>query len=509
MYIGDQVSSIIIKNGGIETNYIYREPLAYGMAGLLFDIEPVTYPDGTTLFTYKLKANLGTKSRMKQVSISKRNGCCAVVWYEGTSTATTTTLAVAGVVGATTLTLTDANAIGGIAIPMTLILKDDVNNRRVTVTLASVDPANPNLVNLKNPLTVAIDASACVSRGHYNPAAGCTNSYSNNVSFYSADKEYHSYFTRIIHTLEYNDRCIINQTYLADLLGGDATKQQTAAYRILQSNFSMQLDEAIKQFIRSAFFHRNLCGDTDTGGETYGLLEKMKEIHAAGVPQFFNLRDCCDPLECDAVNAENLINTFLKIVMSRAQLSVYQSNREVLIAMNSAFQEQLMNMRKYMEMYTGEVRTINQTTAYDGDIISTRSKTFGIEHRGYKIYFVLEPALDEIPGEFGLIMPENTMGVFTYKKDYVEVSDGGVTIVDNKQALVAGDTLKFKLWKDERTNNMVDGCTSYVMWIEYAIVWLYVDKCAYAGITGFGLCTDDTECHDCTVTPADTPFVSI
>ncbi len=90
-------------------------------------------------------------------------------------------------------------------------------------------------------------------------------------------------------------------------------------------------------------------------------------------------------------------------------------------------------------------------------------------------------------------MPEKTMGVFTYKKDYVEVSDGGVTIVDNKQALVAGDTLKFKLWKDERTNNMVDGCTSYVMWIEYAIVWLYVDKCAYAGITGFGLCTD---CYD-------------
>jgi hypothetical protein len=397
VYIGDQVGAIIIRNGGIETNYIYKEPFALGMAGLLFDIVPEPYADGTTLFVYKLKANLGSKSRMKSVSISKRNGCCAVIWYEGTSTNTTTTLAAAGVIGASTLTLTDPASIGGISAPMTLIIKDDVNNRRVTVTVTGTDAVNPNIVILKNALTVAIDASSCVMRGHYNPAAGCDNSYSNNVSFYSEDKEYASYFTRIIHTLEYNDRCTINTTYLSDLLGGNATQQQTAAYKILQSNFSQQLDEAMKQFVRSVFFHTNKCGDSDTGGETYGLLHQMKLTHDAGVPQFFNLRDCCDPLECDAVNAEKIINSFLKIVMSRAQLSIYQEKRKVLVAMNSQFQEQLMNMRKYMEMYTGEVRTITQAAAYDGDIISTRRKTFRIEDRGYEIFFVLEPALDEIP----------------------------------------------------------------------------------------------------------------
>lgn len=506
VYVGDKVGEILIRHGGIETNYIYREPFALGMAGLLFDIKPHTYADGTTVFTYKLKANLGSKSRMKQVAISKRDGCCAVIWYEGTAANTTTTLAVAATAGDTEIELVDGASIGGIATPMTLILKDEVNGKRVTVTVVAADAGNPNLLTLKNPLPVDIDLSACVYRGHYNPAAGCTNTYSNNVSFYNEDKEYHSYFTRIIHTLDYTDRCMLNQTYLADLLSGDGAKQQTAAYRILQSNFSQQIDEAMKQFIRSVFFHRNFCGDADCGGETYGLLEKMREIHESGVPQFFNLRDCCDTDECDAVNAETLINTFLKVVMSRAQLSVYQENRRVVVAMNSAFQEQLMNMRKYMEMYTGEVRTIEQGTANNGDIISTRRKTFRIEDRGYEIMFVLEPALDEIPWEFGLIMPENTMGVFTYKKDYVDVNGSGVTIVDDKTQLVSGDSLKFKLWKDERTNNMVDGCTSYVMWLEYAIVWLYVDKCAYAGITGFGLCNEEVDCHDCSGVNTDVPF---
>lgn len=104
-------------------------------------------------------------------------------------------------------------------------------------------------------------------------------------------------------------------------------------------------------------------------------------------------------------------------------------------------------------------------------------------------------------------MPEDTMGVFTYKNDYVDVNGQGVTIVPNQQQLIAGDTLKFKIWKDERSNNMVDGCTDYTMWIEYAIVRLYVDKCAYAGITNFAICNADTDCHDCTIDPADVPFV--
>lgn len=507
VYIGDTVWDILIRHGGIETNYIYKEPFALGMAGLLFDIDKVVYPDWTSAFVYKLKWGLGSKSRMKQVAIGKRDGCCAVFWYEGTAANTTTTLKAWGATGDMDLFLVDPSAIWGIVTPMTLILKDEVNGKRVTVTVVATDPADPCKVILKEPLPVDIDMSACVYRGHYNPAAWCENTYCNNVSFFNNDKEYHSYFTRIIQSLEYNDRCMLNQTYLADLLCNDSGKQQTAAYRILQTNFQQQLDEAMKQFIRSVFFHRNICWDSDCWGETYGLLEQMRKMHADGVPQFFDLGECCDPEECEAVNAENLINTFLKVVMSRAQLSVYQEKRKVVVAMNTCFQKSLMDLRKYMEMYTGEIRTIEQSAAMDGDVLSTRRKTFKIEDRGYEICFVLEPILDEIPWEFGLIMPEDTMGIFTFRKDYVDVNGNGVTIVDNKQQLLSGDTLKFKLWKDERTNNMVDGCTKYVMWLEYAIVWLYVDKCAYAGITGFWLCEDEIDCHDCE-TLTDVPFCS-
>lgn len=507
-YIGDVIGGEIIRNGGLETNFIYKDPFSLGVAGLLFDVKTETYPDGTTAMVYRLKGGLGTSSRMKPVAISKRNGECVVVWYEGTALNTSTTLVADAVAGATTLTLTDATAIGGIATPMTLIIKDEVNGNRVTVNVTAVDPGNPNLVTISPALAVDVSATSCVMRGHYNPAAGCTNSYSNSVSYYNNDKEYFSYFTRIIHTLEYNNKCVINQTYLSDLLNGSSDMKETAAYRILQSNFSMQIDEAFKQLMRSVFFHKNVPSTATTYSETYGLLAKLKEVHMAGVPQFFDLSECCDPAECDAVNAENIINTFLDIVMSRAQLSIYSETKRVVVAINSDFLGSLMKMRKYFEQFSGEVRTVSVTgMASEGDVISTRRKSFVLEDRGYEIYFVLEPAFDEIPGEFGLIMPENAMWIFTWKYDHVELTDGGVKLIEDNTNLTAGDTLKFKMWKDERTNSVVDGCTSWVMRLEYCIIHMFVDKCAYAGIMNIGSCFDKADCHDCTVSQADVPFI--
>lgn len=505
-YIGDEIGGIIIRNGGLETNYIYKDPFALGMAGLLFDIESETYPDWTTRMVYKLKSGLGSSSAMKPVQISRRNNCCAVVWYEGTALNTTTSLVAAGAIGDTTIELVDGTVIGGISTPMSLVIKDDVNGKRITVTVVDVDAGNPNLLTLKAPLTVAIDASACVMRGHYNPAAGCKNTYSNTVSFSNNDKEYVSYFTRIIHTLDFDSKCVINQTYLSDLLKGDEGAKESAAYRILQSSFSAQLSEAMNQFVRSAFFHKNKCGDGEEYGETYGLLEAMKTVHESGVPQFFDLSECCDPEECEAINAENLIKTFLKIVQSRAQLSIYSETKRVIVAINEDMLESLMDLRKHFEMFTGEVRTIEQGAANSDDIITTRRKTFQIEDRGYTIVFIHEPLLNEIPNEFALIMPENTMGVFTFKNDVVELGDGGVQIIQNNQQLVSGDTLKFKMMKDERTNNHIDGCTSFNMWLYYSIVWTFVDKCAYWAISNMRLCSDESECHDCVIDPAQVPF---
>lgn len=64
---------------------------------------------------------------MKSVAISKRDGCCAVIRYEGTAANTTTTLKASATAGAQEIVLTDPASIGGIATPMTLIIKDEVN----------------------------------------------------------------------------------------------------------------------------------------------------------------------------------------------------------------------------------------------------------------------------------------------------------------------------------------------------------------------------------------------
>lgn len=106
---------------------------------------------------------------------------------------------------------------------------------------------------------------------------------------------------------------------------------------------------------------------------------------------------CCDPTLCEAENAENLIKSFLKIVQSRAQLSIYSETRRLVVAINEDMLESLMNLRKYFEMFTGEIRTIEQTDARDNDVISTRRKAFQIEDRGYDIVFIYEPLLNELP----------------------------------------------------------------------------------------------------------------
>lgn len=506
-YIGDKIEDVLIRNWGLETNYIYKDDFAKNMSGLLFEIKPVQYEDGTMRMVYRVKNSLGAGKAAKSVDITERNGQCVVRWYEGTALNDTTGLASAVASTDTTIELTDASKIWGISTPMTLIIKDEVNGKRVKLTVVDVDSGNPNLLTLKAAAWVAIDASACVMRGHYNPAAGCENSYNNSVSFYNNDKEYISHFTRVIHTLEFNSKCTLNKTKLSDLLDGDDNSQVTAAYQILQSNFQIQFDEALKTMVRSAFFHTNKQADSVEHSETYGLLAAMADVHANDVPQFFDMSTCIDGNACEADQADALIDTFLKIIQSRAQLSVYSDTQKVMVAVNQQQMNAIQNLRKYFEMYTGEIRTIEQMQAGPEDVISTRRTTFVIEDRGYKIAFVYEPTLNEIPGEFAVVMPENTMGLFTYEYDTVEVNDNGVQLIENDQQLVNGDTVKLRIAKDERNNNNIDRCSKYDLWLDYAIVWLYVDKCAYAGISSFAL-PEDADCHTCTVdSAADIPFV--
>lgn len=507
-YIGDKIEDVLIRNWGLETNYIYKDDFAKNMSGLLFEIKPVQYEDGTMRMVYRVKSSLWAGKSAKSVDITTRNGQCVVHWYEGTALNDTTTLESAVTATDNTIELADASKIWGISTPMTLIVKDEVNKKRIKLTVVDVDNGNPNLLTLKDPAPVDIDASACVMRGHYNPAAGCENSYNNSVSFYNNDKEYISYFTRVIHTLEFNSKCTLNANKLSDLLNGDDNSQVSAAYEILQSNFQIQFDEALKTVVRSAFFHTNKQADSVEYSETYGLLAAMADVHDDDVPQFFDMSTCLgEEGTCEADDADALIDTFLKIVQSRAQLSVYSDTQKVMVAVNQQQMNAIQNLRKYFEMYTGEIRTIEQMQAWPDDVISTRRTTFVIEDRGYKIAFVYEPTLNEIPWEFGVIMPENTMGLFTYEYDTVEVNDNGVQFIENDQQLIAGDTVKLRIAKDERNNNNVDRCSKYDLWLDYAIVWLYVDKCAYAGISNFAL-PQDTDCHSCTVdSSADIPFI--
>lgn len=102
-------------------------------------------------------------------------------------------------------------------------------------------------------------------------------------------------------------------------------------------------------------------------------------------------------------------------------------------------------------------------------------------------------------------MPEDTMGIFTYVNDMVKVDNGGIRIMKNDQQLLTGDTLKLKIKEDENVYNDIDGCTTFNMRVYFAIVWMFVDKCAYAMISNFALCTPVTDCITCD-TPSEVPF---
>lgn len=498
VYAGDIIGTEIIRNGWLDTNYIMRSNIGKGMASLLFDTDTVTYADGTKATTYVLKSMVWQGGWAKNVQITERNGHCVVAWYEGTVHNKSTAVVGGATAWATSLTLENPAEIGGLTSPLELIIKDSENQRRQSVVVASIDPANPSIVNLEAPLAFDVSETACVYRGHYNPASSCGASYANTIAFAQNDKEYYAYFTRILYTLEYNSRCQLNRTFLSDLLASDGGTREVAAYNIIKTQFNQQLNQAMTDFARSVFFHKNIVGTNGKNNETMGLLEAMKTAHTDATPQIYDLSICCDPASCEVDNAESLINTFLKIIRSRAQLDVYDSGK-IMVAVNQEAEYSIIHLRKYFEMYSGAVITKEEVAARASDVISTRKVIYEVEDMGMTISFVKEEVLNELPFPAMIVMPEDTMGVFTYKNDRVDIVNGEPVIVPMaSKELVAGDSLKFDMEKVEHESSRIDACSKWQMWVNYAIVWLFVDKCAYAMIKNFKLCNDELECHNCT-----------
>ena len=157
------------------------------------------------------------------------------------------------------------------------------------------------------------------------------------------------------------------------------------------------MDAAFQELAYAMIRHKNFCPSGDEFGETMGLLPALAKVEEANPgSQFFDFSMCCDDTECEAIQAQKLIENFLNLVESRTQLNIYKS-MNVVIAINDEQKQALLRMRQYFEMYSAiGVITTSQSPARSGDVISTRRKIFEIEHRGYNISFVEMEALNMI-----------------------------------------------------------------------------------------------------------------
>ena len=508
------IGSTILEFEWIETNYIWRDKRGMGLAGFLFDYEPrmtATWDMTHWLVMKKRIGEMGSGS----VYIGEREGCCAAIWKEGTVRPDSTTVAVTAPAWATQIEFTNLSDIGWVGSQVSLKIRGD---RMYEVVVDSIDPSNPNIAILCAALTEEIAEWACVERGIYTPIASCDAELSNQVtSPDSVTEEHYSIFRDLVITLEYNDQCIINQTYLIDMCKGNKDQKETAIYRILQDNYQEQFNNAMREFRYSIYYDKNTCGNSKTGKETMGLFPAMAKEHnrAGWKAQFFDLSACCDPDDCE--RNKKMLLALLKIVRDRTRLNVYGDTKRVIFGINRDFEEALLNMRPYIEMEMGATLTKQYGDESTMDIISTRQHMFMVEDRGYDIIFLPEPEFEGMGvadnnglKSFALMMPENTMGIYQMPYSHVDVNGSGIALAGRKEIMTWGNGLKFNYAMDDRTAaQKLFGCSKHIFHMQYAVIWKYVDKCAYAGISWFG-CDDDDLCIDCTTQadPANVPFVS-
>ena len=465
----------------LETWWRYKEFANYET--IFFDV--ITETDKTTgemLISYKFKDGLASAADVFT------NADCEIEWVEPRICGSETTISKAATAGDTTIYVKSLKPLAGIGKNSTIlvtVLEDGtpVNGLYLNERPAGVETADGYALELAVALPVDLAVGDVVRRGAYLRDRGCDLTIDNTVELDAVDV-YSSKF-RTISISHDIDACDLNKDYLVS--GG--------AQAILDSRLKKGDYEAIKEFIHAVFYDRNIYIDgRGKAAETYGLFPAMAKAQTEGLKLAFDLGECCNDELSDCVNARNQIQAFFDIVFNKANESGLFDN-EITVAMNGLARTNLFKMQPYFQDY-GNVGFMDGSE-FDVDIALPR-----IRYAGKVIKFRYLPILDDFKAPVMLTIPEDKVGVYQKKFNYVNPETLKVEQQKINGTIQSGTpVLRYVNATDDLAAKLGE-CNRIVGDMEFAIIWMWVDKGAYRFIKNFGSCLESA-CKACELTDAD------
>ncbi len=457
----------------LETWGRYKEFANYET--IFFDVNVETdKTTGEELVSYKFKDGLASAADVLT------NGDCEVEWTEPRICGAETVVAEDADIGDSEVKVKSLQPLAGIGRNSTiLVTKLDDGTPVNGLYIESIASAT-NTITLQSPLTVALKEGDIVRRGAYLRDRGCDLTIDNTVELDAVDV-YSSKF-RTISISHDIDACDLNKDYLVS--GG--------AQAILDARLKKGDYEAIKEFIHAVFYDRNIyISGRGKAAETYGLFPAMDRAQEAGLKIAFDLGECCNDELSDCVNARNQIQAFFDIVYNKTEESGMFDN-EITVAMNGKARANLFKMQPYFQDY-GNVGFMDGSE-FDVDIALPR-----IRYAGKVIKFRYLPILDDFQAPVMLTIPEDKVGVFQKKFNYVNPETLKVEQQKINGTLQNGTpVLRYVNATDDLAAKLGE-CNRIVGDMEFAVIWMWVDKGAYRFIKNFGSCLE-SQCKACELT---------
>lgn len=454
----------------LETWWRYKEFANYET--IFFDV--ITETDKTTgemLISYKFKDGLASAADVLT------NGDCEVEWTEPRICGAETEIAEDAAIWATTIKVKSLKPLAGIGENSTILVTRLSDGTPVNGLYIESIASGSNEITLQNALTVALKEGDIVRRWAYLRDRGCDLTIDNTVELDAVDV-YSSKF-RTISISHDIDACDLNKDYLVS--GG--------AQAILDARLKKGDYEAIKEFIHAVFYDRNIyLSGRGKVAETYGLFPAMAKAQENGLKVAFDLGECCNAELSDCVNARNQIQAFFDIVFNKTAESGMFDN-EITVAMNGLARTNLFKMQPYFQDY-GNVGFMDGSE-FDVDIALPR-----IRYAGKVIKFRYLPILDDYRVPVMLTIPEDKVGVYQKKYNYVNPDTLKVEQQKINGTIQNGTPVLRYINATDDLAAKLGECNRIVGDMEFAVIWMWVDKGAYRMIYNFGSCLE-TACQAC------------
>lgn len=454
----------------LETWWRYKEFANYET--IFFDV--ITETDKTTgemLISYKFKDGLASAADVLT------NGDCEVEWTEPRICGAETEIAEDAAIWATTIKVKSLKPLAGIGENSTILVTRLSDGTPVNGLYIESIASGSNEITLQNALTVALKEGDIVRRGAYLRDRGCDLTIDNTVELDAVDV-YSSKF-RTISISHDIDACDLNKDYLVS--GG--------AQAILDARLKKGDYEAIKEFIHAVFYDRNIyLSGRGKVAETYGLFPAMAKAQENGLKVAFDLGECCNDELSDCVNARNQIQAFFDIVFNKTAESGMFDN-EITVAMNGLARTNLFKMQPYFQDY-GNVGFMDGSE-FDVDIALPR-----IRYAGKVIKFRYLPILDDYRVPVMLTIPEDKVGVYQKKYNYVNPDTLKVEQQKINGTIQNGTPVLRYINATDDLAAKLGECNRIVWDMEFAVIWMWVDKGAYRMIYNFGSCLE-SQCKAC------------